>query len=291
MLMRPITDASFWQDRLALEFGPVDLIRIGENAVWHARDRALAIRMYRHAGTGLHQARREGAAASILTSSGVPAIQLAAPTAVVIDGRAATIWKWVSSDGRAVAPEELGKLLSRAHAAWRSSLGSEQEAWPRLDPVSKLCHRMKNLRCLGEFPALQDRVEMAVQVWSTFTSIAPLQVIHGDAHSGNAISTREGLVLADFDETKVGPIEWDLVSAIVGHQRFGRPRSALEAFASGMRASRKLMDNARRLAPVKEASALTWLAVRALEDPRAHDELRRRLGVHGESKCAVWQAL
>jgi aminoglycoside phosphotransferase (APT) family kinase protein len=38
------------------------------------------------------------------------------------------------------------------------------------------------------------------------------QPLHGDAHPGNLIATRDGLVWIDFEDVSRGPIEWDLAS-------------------------------------------------------------------------------
>jgi Ser/Thr protein kinase RdoA (MazF antagonist) len=39
-----------------------------------------------------------------------------------------------------------------------------------------------------------------------------VQPLHGDAHPGNLIATRDGLVWIDFEEVCRGPIEWDLAT-------------------------------------------------------------------------------
>ena len=39
-----------------------------------------------------------------------------------------------------------------------------------------------------------------------------VQPLHGDAHPGNVIATREGLVWIDFEDACLGPVEWDLAA-------------------------------------------------------------------------------
>ena len=39
-----------------------------------------------------------------------------------------------------------------------------------------------------------------------------VQPLHGDAHPGNVIATREGLVWIDFEDACLGPVEWDLAT-------------------------------------------------------------------------------
>lgn len=36
--------------------------------------------------------------------------------------------------------------------------------------------------------------------------------MHGDAHAGNLIATRDGLVWIDFEDVCRGPVEWDLAT-------------------------------------------------------------------------------
>jgi thiamine kinase-like enzyme len=52
-----------------------------------------------------------------------------------------------------------------------------------------------------------------------------VQPLHGDAHPGNLIATREGgLVWIDFEDVCLGPVEWDLATmmhldAVAAHHR------------------------------------------------------------------------
>jgi aminoglycoside phosphotransferase (APT) family kinase protein len=51
-----------------------------------------------------------------------------------------------------------------------------------------------------------------------------VQPVHGDAHPGNLVATREGLVWIDFEEVCRGPVEWDLATmmdadAVAAHHR------------------------------------------------------------------------
>jgi thiamine kinase-like enzyme len=59
-----------------------------------------------------------------------------------------------------------------------------------------------------------DRLRAAAERLSPFLQ-APsehIQPLHGDAHAGNLIATRAGLVWIDFEETCRGPVEWDLAT-------------------------------------------------------------------------------
>jgi aminoglycoside phosphotransferase (APT) family kinase protein len=58
-----------------------------------------------------------------------------------------------------------------------------------------------------------------------------VQPLHGDAHPGNLLATRGGLVWIDFEEVCRGPVEWDLATmmdadAVAQHHRPDRERLA-----------------------------------------------------------------
>ncbi len=72
-----------------------------------------------------------------------------------------------------------------------------------------------------------DRVRAAAErlrpLWEAPDS--DVQPLHGDAHPGNLISTRDnGLVWLDFEDVCLGPVEWDLAAmmdedAVAAHHR------------------------------------------------------------------------
>jgi Ser/Thr protein kinase RdoA (MazF antagonist) len=289
MSSRDISNAAFWADLLNSTFGPASLVRIGQNAIWHAREAGLAIRIYRSQDAWC-EAEREIAVSDLLVSAGVPTIRAAASTPLILAGRPATLWHWVASDEEAVDAETFGKLLGSAHRAWTAQPAGIQWSWAPLDPLAKVAARLDRISALGEAALIQERYNSAMEIWKSFQSALPWKMVHGDAHRGNAIPTPQGLVLCDFDETRLGPIEWDLVSFWVGHLRFGTPWAEMEAFARGLQASPELVENARNLVPIKELSAISWLAVRAVECGQAHHELRRRLGLSIEGGGAIWRA-
>jgi thiamine kinase-like enzyme len=39
-----------------------------------------------------------------------------------------------------------------------------------------------------------------------------MQALHGDAHFGNLLVTRDGLLWTDWEDAFLGPVEWDLAS-------------------------------------------------------------------------------
>ena len=41
-----------------------------------------------------------------------------------------------------------------------------------------------------------------------------MQPLHGDAHGGNLMLTTRGLLWTDWEDTFLGPVEWDLASIV-----------------------------------------------------------------------------
>lgn len=61
----------------------------------------------------------------------------------------------------------------------------------------------------------------------------PLQALHGDAHLGNVIQTRDGPLWNDLEDTHRGPRAWDL-ACLEAHARvFGRPAAPVAAARAG----------------------------------------------------------
>lgn len=58
----------------------------------------------------------------------------------------------------------------------------------------------------------------------------PAQALHGDAHSGNALLTANGVVWNDFEDAWRGPVEWDHAAAAEGKLAVPPPERT-EAFA------------------------------------------------------------
>jgi hypothetical protein len=86
-------------------------------------------------------------------------------------------------------------------------------------------------------------------------------VLHGDAHLGNALCTREGVLWTDFESACFGPIEWDM-SAL--------PEGAWAHFPD---ANRQLLSNLCRL---RSFCVIVWCAAQ----PEPPDEVSDALIFH-----------
>jgi hypothetical protein len=170
----------------------------------------------------------EIAVTSFLSEQGAPVV---APSRELLpgpheyDGFAISFWTYVRPDpDRTPTADDCSAMLVDLHAVLRSypgelpMLGANDiarglEALDRADDVLSDAD-------VGQLRAAAERLR---PFWE-----APggdLQPLHGDAHPGNLIATREGgLVWIDFEDVCRGPVEWDLatmmdVDAVAAHHR------------------------------------------------------------------------
>jgi hypothetical protein len=147
---------------------------------------------------------------------------LVPPEPVVRDGFSMTFWELVEIDRNEHAWAESAAPVARAHAALSRHPGS----LPFLSPLAITIEPCLNrLRAHPELIGPED-LARATREWAALEAVctspeafiarhqnAPLQVIHGDAPYYNTVWTPAGPLVADFEDTTLGPIEWDLASA------------------------------------------------------------------------------
>jgi hypothetical protein len=120
-------------------------------------------------------------------------------------------WKYVTPIDADPDPATVGSTLHHCHDLLRSFS----------QPLSELAILTESIALLaplgqrGLFPPstlrlLDDRLSSSLEVLKNF----PLQPLHGDAHPGNLMNTTLGLLWTDWEDTFLGPVEWDLASII-----------------------------------------------------------------------------
>jgi thiamine kinase-like enzyme len=87
----------------------------------------------------------------------------------------------------------------------------------------ELLDQVGDARSEADTDRLRAEAERLRPFWEP--SSGRVQPLHGDAHPGNLIATREGgLVWIDFEDVCLGPAEWDLATimdpgAVAAHHR------------------------------------------------------------------------
>jgi Ser/Thr protein kinase RdoA (MazF antagonist) len=165
-----------------------------------------------------HQvARLEIELAELLAESGCPVAALDArvePRVHQRDGFTVTLWTYYEPAGPAEpSPADYASALQRLHAGLR-----------KLDvPAPHFTDRVERAQQLvasrDRTPALADRDRELLR--DTLRDLrrvigdrdAAEQLLHGEPHPGNVLSTKNGLLFADLETCCRGPVEFDLAHA------------------------------------------------------------------------------
>ncbi len=157
---------------------------------------------------------RENAVALHLVNSGVPVIPLhpdLPPGPYEHLGYALNFWKFVTRIEGAIEPAMIGKTLFHCHDLLRSFTGSLSELAILTESVKLLgTLKQRDLFPNEVLELLENRLVSSIDALQKF----PSQPLHGDAHLGNLMNTTLGLLWTDWEDTFLGPIEWDLASVI-----------------------------------------------------------------------------
>ncbi|MGN6674922.1 MAG: phosphotransferase enzyme family protein [Thermomicrobiales bacterium] len=170
-----------------------------------------------------------------LTAAGCPVATLerrVAPRVYQRDGFVVTLWTYYApATPREVAPADYARALGRVHA------GMRQLDLPTphfMDRVEEAQHLVAS-RALTPALADADRALLGDTLRRLRRAIgdcgAAEQLLHGEPHPGNVLSTKDGLRFIDFETCCRGPVEFDLAHApeAVGAHYPGVKRDLLRA--------------------------------------------------------------
>jgi hypothetical protein len=157
---------------------------------------------------------RENAVARHLTKLGAPVIPLhpdLPPGPYEHLGYPLSFWQFVTPIDADPDQEAVGRTLYQCH----DLLGSFSQLLPELAILTESLALLETLERRQLFPPatlrlLHDRLTTSLAALREF----PMQPLHGDAHPGNLMNTTLGLLWTDWEDTFLGPVEWDLASII-----------------------------------------------------------------------------
>lgn len=157
---------------------------------------------------------REIAVAKHLAERGAPVIPLhpvMPPGPHEHLGFTLNFWQFVTILAEDPDPAETGRTMHQCHELLRSYAGP----LPELAIPEESLTLLGTLEERGLFPdetlrLLRSRLESSLDALRRF----PRQPLHGDAHPGNLLNTTLGLLWTDWEDTFLGPVEWDLASVI-----------------------------------------------------------------------------
>ena len=119
-------------------------------------------------------------------------------------GLEVTLWRWVPHEAREVPPRVFAAMLGELHTVLASY---EADLPPLVGPLTDITSALAT----SADPVLHRAAEELLPLASTW----PRRPLHGDAHTGNVLSTPNGPLWTDFEDVCVGPVEWDLASVTV----------------------------------------------------------------------------
>jgi thiamine kinase-like enzyme len=191
-----------------LQNGSTLVLRLGESLV------ARVIRDVDGPRQGSEWFMRENAVAQYLARQGAPVIPMhpeLPPGPHVHLGHTLNFWKFVSVTDKEPKPRAIGRTLFQCHDLLRGFNGE----LPELAILTESLALLDTLEEGSHFPLatielLRDRLVSSINALAAFS----FQPLHGDAHPGNLLNTTIGLLWTDWEDTFLGPVEWDLASII-----------------------------------------------------------------------------
>ncbi|BAY07882.1 phosphotransferase enzyme family protein [Calothrix sp. NIES-2098] len=179
--------------------------------------------------------KREIAVANHLAAAGAPVIP---PSTLVLpgpyhhNGLVLSFWEFVQELDEPVDPTIAGKALRECHEALVDFAGE----LPVLDALSESQEIFSQLRSKGVFsPVDADMLQQVNERLTTkFQQLElPMQPIHGDSNPSNVLNTTRGVLWADWEDTFIAPIVWDIACFVASSRVFGKDVEQANATLNG----------------------------------------------------------
>jgi hypothetical protein len=204
-----------------------------------------------------------------------------------LEGGVASFWRWLDADDERAGPQPYALALRAFHDVARDC-PIELPSW---NPFGRLEDRWTNAGVIAE---IGEDLACELRARSEALSDSPLlwqdiQVIHGDAHSGNLLHCAGVFIWTDFDLIARGPALDDLASYGLAVRRFGRGVDELATVLECYGATDEQRAQLELVTSVKELLSLAWLST-ILGRPAARPEFRRRVASVVDETPEIWQA-
>ncbi|MFF2454579.1 phosphotransferase [Isoptericola sp. NPDC058082] len=178
----------------------------------------------RVAPVGHEVARMEVGLAGQLARAGSPVGALeprVAPRVHVRDGFAVTLWVYYEPVAPVVPPDDYARALERLHAGMRGVEGRFPRFTERIAEAERIVADPALSPALPDVERrfLGDRLR---RLHEAVDGAGREQVLHGEPHPGNVLSTQDGPLFIDLETCCRGPVEFDLAHVpdeVSGHYR------------------------------------------------------------------------
>lgn len=222
---------------------------------------------------------RENAVALHLACRGAPVIPLhpdLPPGPYEHLGYSLNFWQFVTATDEDAEPGMIGSTLRQCHHLLRSFAGP----LPELAILTESIGLLDTLRERGLFPShtldlLGARLVSSVETLRKFRH----QPLHGDAHPGNLLHTTLGPLWTDWEDTFLGPVEWDLASVIWNARILEEDHATADAILAAYQAGGSIDPLALHHSLIARAAVMTaWYPILYPNpSPERETKLRFRL--------------
>jgi Ser/Thr protein kinase RdoA (MazF antagonist) len=228
----------------------------------------------------LHRKRlsRELELARWLETRGVPSIRPAdnpLTAQLTLSGcRVITWWDYLPSSKRG-SLVDLGQLLARLH--------KQSKPWPdlpALDPWSRVEEQLAAGTGLPreDLTLLRKHWEVLRGRWNESRwAEEPSAVIHGDAYTGNTLQFNETTYLLDFEDSRIGPPQWDAASVAGFREVDWLTEQQYGEFCAAYGADVRDQPGAELLIEIVLFRRTCWYASRTGREPDVVEAVRHRI--------------
>lgn len=263
-------------DQAGLAPDKVELLRLGDHAVFRIDDGRIVSRVGRHPDR-LPSVRREVAVAQWLAAEAYPSVRLAttAEQPVVVDGCPVTFWEGLADGEKYASTQEMGVLLRRLH-----TLKAPPTSLPELRPFDKVERRLRRAEIGNETRSyLTGLAQELAHRYERLDYALTAGHLHGDFNVGNVLrDSGEHPRVIDLDGFVVGPREWDLTQTAMYYDSFGwHTAHEYVEFAESYGFDVRQWSGYSVLRSIRELLMVTWLAQNAGASPRAAKEVEKRV--------------
>jgi aminoglycoside phosphotransferase (APT) family kinase protein len=152
--------------------------------------------------------------ASRLAAAGSPVVALETPEVFIRDDYTVTLWTYYKPvTAQAIPPADYAGVLERLHTGMRNIDLPTPHFTDRVSQAQMLAADHDRTPELAD----TDRAFLAGTLEHLRRAVSesgrPEQLLHGEPHPGNLLSTQAGLLFIDFETCCRGPVEFDLAHA------------------------------------------------------------------------------
>ncbi|BDA66897.1 hypothetical protein CAL7716_010630 [Calothrix sp. PCC 7716] len=262
-----------------ISFGKPIILSNQSNIIIHLYPTSVVARVATTTGTvreGDAWLKREVAVSTYLAENGAPIIPPSTqlpPGTYEHNGLILSFWEFVEVVKEPVDPFIAGRTLRHCHEV----LCNFQGDLSLLDPLEESQRILPELIKQKAFS--NDDASMLISICQRLNNKqiqAPMQPLHGDANFSNVLNTTRGVLWADWEDTFIGPVAWDLACLVARARVFGteieQANAALKGYGTNI--DEGLLD---LLVEARTFQTLLWNYIIGQHDPQSLERLNARL--------------